>query len=192
MRALYDVPAPGKLNLFLHITGRRADGYHLLQSVFVLIDWCDTLHFERRADGRLARHDRRGEEHRAVGRLSRSVDERSSLGMIEYRRWQTDGIARLFESNRRSGQIFRPVERGKLGKPESPVNGYHLGGHLDLACHNQQWVGSCVDVDCNCAVDPIQAGRPEESDFDGPVYMRTGRSPAVADIAGLMRDWPTA
>ena len=39
------------------MVGRRADGYHLLQSVFVLIDWCDTLHFERRDDGRLARHD---------------------------------------------------------------------------------------------------------------------------------------
>ena len=49
MQALYDVPAPAKLNLFLHITGRRDDGYHLLQSVFMLIDWCDTLHFEHRS-----------------------------------------------------------------------------------------------------------------------------------------------
>lgn len=55
--ALYDVPAPAKLNLFLHVVGRRADGYHLLQSVFVLIDWADILHFERRQDGVLARHD---------------------------------------------------------------------------------------------------------------------------------------
>ncbi len=55
--ALYDVPAPAKLNLFLHVVGRRADGYHLLQSVFVLIDWCDRLHFELRRDGALARHD---------------------------------------------------------------------------------------------------------------------------------------
>ncbi len=55
--ALYDVVAPAKLNLFLHIVGRRDDGYHLLQSVFALIDWCDTLHFERRTDGALARHD---------------------------------------------------------------------------------------------------------------------------------------
>ena len=52
---LRDVPAPAKLNLFLHVTGRRADGYHLLQSVFMLIDWCDTLHFERRADGEIRR-----------------------------------------------------------------------------------------------------------------------------------------
>ncbi|XAH22470.1 4-(cytidine 5'-diphospho)-2-C-methyl-D-erythritol kinase [Xylophilus sp. GW821-FHT01B05] len=57
MQALYDVPAPAKLNLFLHITGRRPDGYHLLQSAFMLIDWSDTLHFERRADGLLSRED---------------------------------------------------------------------------------------------------------------------------------------
>jgi 4-diphosphocytidyl-2-C-methyl-D-erythritol kinase len=54
---LRDVPAPAKLNLFLHVVGQRADGYHLLQSVFVLIDWADTLHFERRNDARLQRHD---------------------------------------------------------------------------------------------------------------------------------------
>ncbi len=57
MDALFDVAAPAKVNLFLHVIGRRSDGYHLLQSLFVLIDWCDTLHFERRADGALARHD---------------------------------------------------------------------------------------------------------------------------------------
>ena len=43
---LRDVLAPAKLNLFLHINARRPDGYHLLQSVFTLIDWCDVLHFE--------------------------------------------------------------------------------------------------------------------------------------------------
>ncbi|MCU0968441.1 MAG: 4-(cytidine 5'-diphospho)-2-C-methyl-D-erythritol kinase [Rubrivivax sp.] len=57
LRALYDLPAPAKLNLFLHVVGRRADGYHLLQSPFVLIDWADVLHLERRDDGRLQRHD---------------------------------------------------------------------------------------------------------------------------------------
>jgi 4-diphosphocytidyl-2-C-methyl-D-erythritol kinase len=55
--AIHNVAAPAKLNLFLHIVGRRTDGYHLLQSLFVLIDWCDTLHFELRRDGALARHD---------------------------------------------------------------------------------------------------------------------------------------
>ena len=55
--ALLDVPAPAKLNLFLHVVGRRDDGYHLIDSLMTPIDWCDTLHFERRDDGRLARHD---------------------------------------------------------------------------------------------------------------------------------------
>ena len=57
LHSLRNVPAPAKLNLFLHITGRRADGYHLLQSVFMLIDWCDELHFELRRDGSLTRSD---------------------------------------------------------------------------------------------------------------------------------------
>ena len=57
MQALYDVPAPAKLNLFLHVTGQRADGYHLIESVFMLVDWCDTLHFERRMDGVISRED---------------------------------------------------------------------------------------------------------------------------------------
>jgi len=57
MRSLHNVQAPAKLNLFLHITGRRDDGYHLLQSVFMLIDWCDTLHFDVRDDGVIERED---------------------------------------------------------------------------------------------------------------------------------------
>ena len=48
-----DWPAPAKLNLFLHVVGRRADGYHLLQTVFRFIDLADTLRFEPREDGRI-------------------------------------------------------------------------------------------------------------------------------------------
>jgi 4-diphosphocytidyl-2-C-methyl-D-erythritol kinase len=48
-RARY--PAPAKLNLFLHVVGRRPDGYHLLQTAFRLIDCCDWLSFSPRADG---------------------------------------------------------------------------------------------------------------------------------------------
>ena len=55
MRSLHNCPAPAKLNLFLHVTGRRADGYHLLQSVFQLIDHGDTLHFDVRDDERIVR-----------------------------------------------------------------------------------------------------------------------------------------
>ena len=46
-------PAPAKLNLFLHVIGRRADGYHTLQTAFRLIDLADTLRFSARADGRV-------------------------------------------------------------------------------------------------------------------------------------------
>ncbi len=48
-------PAPAKLNLMLHVTGRRADGFHELQTVFQLIDLCDELRFEVAADGRIER-----------------------------------------------------------------------------------------------------------------------------------------
>lgn len=48
-------PAPAKLNLFLRVTGRRADGYHALQTVFRLLDWGDTVFLRPRADGVIAR-----------------------------------------------------------------------------------------------------------------------------------------
>jgi 4-diphosphocytidyl-2-C-methyl-D-erythritol kinase len=48
-------PAPAKLNLFLHVTGRRADGYHELQTVFQFLDYGDELRFAPRDDGVLRR-----------------------------------------------------------------------------------------------------------------------------------------
>lgn len=50
-----DFPAPAKLNLFLHVVGRRDDGYHLLQTLFRFVDYGDTLRFAVRADGRIRR-----------------------------------------------------------------------------------------------------------------------------------------
>ena len=50
-----DYPAPAKLNLFLHVVGRRGDGYHLLQSVFTLVDLQDRLRFALRGDGAVRR-----------------------------------------------------------------------------------------------------------------------------------------
>ncbi|MCU6432253.1 4-(cytidine 5'-diphospho)-2-C-methyl-D-erythritol kinase [Undibacterium sp. Jales W-56] len=52
---LHQCPAPAKLNLFLHVTGRRADGYHLLQTAFQLLDHGDSLDFEVRNDARIVR-----------------------------------------------------------------------------------------------------------------------------------------
>ena len=57
MKQTYDwesaYPAPAKLNLFLHVTGRRANGYHELQTVFCLIDYADVLRFSPRSDGKI-------------------------------------------------------------------------------------------------------------------------------------------
>jgi len=49
-------PAPAKINLFLHVLGRRADGYHLLQTAFQFLDLRDELSFTPRTDGRILRH----------------------------------------------------------------------------------------------------------------------------------------
>ncbi len=49
-------PAPAKLNLFLRIVGRRADGYHQLQTVFRMLDWGDAISIRLREDGRIVRH----------------------------------------------------------------------------------------------------------------------------------------
>jgi 4-diphosphocytidyl-2-C-methyl-D-erythritol kinase len=56
-RGWRDWPAPAKLNLFLHVVGRRGDGYHLLQTVFQLLDWGDTVRLRVRDDGLIRRVD---------------------------------------------------------------------------------------------------------------------------------------
>src|SRR3974390_1642212 len=48
-------PAPAKLNLFLHVTGRRPDGFHDLQTIFQLLDWGDELGITATADGAVER-----------------------------------------------------------------------------------------------------------------------------------------
>lgn len=53
--SLTDCPAPAKLNLFLHVVGRRDDGFHLLQTAFRLLDWGDRLDFHCRDDGEIHR-----------------------------------------------------------------------------------------------------------------------------------------
>ena len=55
MTATFILPAPAKLNLFLHITGQRADGYHLLQTLFIFLDYADQISLTRREDGVIQR-----------------------------------------------------------------------------------------------------------------------------------------
>lgn len=54
-QVLLECPAPAKINLFLHVVGRREDGYHLLQTAFRMLDWGDRLDFHVRSDGRVRR-----------------------------------------------------------------------------------------------------------------------------------------
>jgi len=54
---LRNLPAPAKLNLFLHVTGRRSDGYHLLETVFEMIDLSDRVDLRLRHDGQIGRID---------------------------------------------------------------------------------------------------------------------------------------
>lgn len=54
---MFTFPAPAKLNLFLHVIGRRQDGYHLLQTVFRFLDFSDQLSFRLRADGMIKLHN---------------------------------------------------------------------------------------------------------------------------------------
>ena len=53
MTATLTLPAPAKLNLFLHIIGQRDNGYHNLQTVFQLLDYSDTLTFSKNSDGEI-------------------------------------------------------------------------------------------------------------------------------------------
>lgn len=84
MNALYDLPAPAKLNLFLHVVGKRTDGYHLLESLFVPIDWYDRLHLEKRSDGQIQRLDSRPGElptDDLCVRAARALQQASGCGL---------------------------------------------------------------------------------------------------------------
>jgi 4-diphosphocytidyl-2-C-methyl-D-erythritol kinase len=101
-------PAPAKLNLFLHITGRRQDGYHLLQTVFQFIDYCDLLHFEVRHDGLIRR----------VTEIA-GVDERQDLV------WRAANLLQQ-ESNAHLGVDISIIKR-------IPMGGGLGGGSSDAA-----------------------------------------------------------
>ena len=77
-------PAPAKLNLMLRVTGRRADGYHLLQTIFRFIDFCDSLRIAVREDGIIAR----------ANEVS-GVDEKDDLSLRAARLLQKAGGSRL-------------------------------------------------------------------------------------------------
>lgn len=82
MKAPLVLASPAKLNLFLHITGRRGDGYHTLQTVFQLVDLCDTLRVTATADGAITLHceraDLAGDDNLAV-RAARALQAHTGV-----------------------------------------------------------------------------------------------------------------
>jgi 4-diphosphocytidyl-2-C-methyl-D-erythritol kinase len=102
-------PAPAKLNLFLHITGRRQDGYHQLQTVFRLLDWGDTLYLRVRGDGQIVRH----------GKSAEGVAEADDLAVR---------AARLLQSEAKVGQGADISVEKRI-----PAGGGFGGGSSDAA-----------------------------------------------------------
>lgn len=77
-------PAPAKLNLFLHVVGRRADGYHLLQTLFRFVDFSDRLHFSLREDGAVRRNSELNgvpQEHDLCVRAARMLQQETGCGL---------------------------------------------------------------------------------------------------------------
>ena len=112
-------PAPAKLNLFLQITGRRADGYHQLQTVFRLLDWGDVIRLRVRDDGAIRR----------VGESVAGVAEADDLVIR---------AAKLLQSEANIGQgVDIAVEKN------IPAGGGFGGGSSDaatvLVALNQLW-----------------------------------------------------
>lgn len=112
-------PAPAKLNLFLQITGRRADGYHRLQTVFRLLEWGDTVHVRMREDG----------EVRRVGVSVPGVDEADDL------------LVRAANILKKEANVAQGVDIGV--QKRIPAGGGFGGGSSDaatvLVALNQLW-----------------------------------------------------
>ena len=102
-------PAPAKINLFLHVVGRRADGYHLLQTAFRLLDWGDSLDFSLRTDGRICR----------VNELP-GVAEADDLG-----------VDRRFAAARRDAADFAEREIRAFGFDDESGDAHHFSDAQD-------------------------------------------------------------
>lgn len=198
MKSLFDIPAPAKLNLFLHIVGRRADGYHLLESVFMLIDWCDTLHFEIRSDGAISREDLStplpaddlitraarslqqisGTRHGVHIGIAKSIPEQAGLGG-----GSSDAASTLLALNRLWGLKLSLTQLQKIGLQLGADVPFFLGGH-------NAWVSGIGEEMTPITLDPARflvlkpgAGLQTQRIFSHPDLKRDTKHATISDFA---------
>lgn len=198
MKSLFDIPAPAKLNLFLHIVGRRADGYHLLESVFMLIDWCDTLHFEIRSDGAISREDLStplpaddlitraarslqqisGTRHGVHIGIAKSIPEQAGLGG-----GSSDAASTLLALNRLWGLKLSLTQLKKIGLQLGADVPFFLGGH-------NAWVSGIGEKMTPITLDPARflvlkpgAGLQTQRIFSHPDLKRDTKHATISDFA---------
>ena len=145
------LPAPAKLNLFLHITGRRKDGYHQLQTVFQLLDYSDEISLVLRNDGL----------------ITRSQNSDAQLNNISFEKDLCVRASKLMQSQIQSRSSNLPGVEINLHKI-LPIGGGIGGGSSDAAtvlCGlNKLW-------DCNLTVDKL-ADLGAQLGADVPVFVR--------------------
>ena len=184
-------PAPAKINLFLHITGRRADGYHLLQTLFQFVDHGDTLHIEVRDDGdirRLSALAGVAVEQDLVVRAARKLQDLTGIRLgadirVDKRLpmggglggGSSDAATVLVALNEMWGTAVPRAELARLG--------LSLGADVPVFVHGQAaWAEGVGEILSPCAVD------------EGPVLVITPdcnvETRGVFSAAELTRDTP--
>ena len=198
---LYDLPAPAKLNLFLHVVGRRADGYHLLESVFRLISLADSLTIDLRLDGQISRDSTLGEQvpddQDLVVKAARLLQTHTGVKLGAHLQVQkripmgaglgggsSDAATALIGLNR--------LWRTGLTRTELAVLGLSLGADVPFFVHGQaafvQGVGEVVDPvpvpDASYLVFRPPVGVPTGMIFTAPDLTRNTDRVKISDFVG--------
>nr|WP_084777142.1 4-(cytidine 5'-diphospho)-2-C-methyl-D-erythritol kinase [Massilia sp. WF1] len=189
MTSLHGCPAPAKLNLFLHVTGRRPDGYHLLQSVFQLIDHGDTLDFDLRSDERIVRALRalQAEYRRRHGRLPPGIDVRidkrlpmgGGLGG-----GSSDAATALMAANALWQAGLRDAELMAIGLPLGADIPFFLFGETAFAEGVGEALQAVPGPDCWYVVIEPGVTVPTAAIFTAPDLTRNTKPITVADFLG--------
>ena len=198
MDALYDLPAPAKLNLFLHITGRRADGYHLIESVFQLIDWQDTISLELRRDGLITREDMGSSQELPQDdlctRAARLLQQASGTKLGVHIRLQKSIPAQAGMGGGSSDAATCLLGLNRLWKLQQPLSnleqiGLQLGADVPFFLRGRNaWVSGIGEV-----IEPLPEGVLRSDQHFAVLKPAAGLStPAIFGHPALRRDAPHA